>query len=187
MIFHFNGRFNGEPETLPGREHEPGYVPFKEPGPKKLALVLNIIAVVITIPLVIIVKSVSGGTSLKELLAALAMFFASIPIHEFIHALMFKEDVYMYTWLNKGICFVIGPELMSKSRFVLMSIMPNIVFGFLPFILFCIFPNFGWLGWLGAASIGCGAGDYMNIFNCLTQVPTGAKIYMHGLSSFWVR
>lgn len=68
-----------------------------------------------------------------------------------------------------------------------MCMLPNIVFGFIPFILWCFFPSVSFLGFLGALAIGAGGGDYMNVFNCLTQVPNGAKTYMHGMNSFWVK
>lgn len=190
MKFHYNGKFDGNPESLPSREHEEGYVPFKEPSEKKLMIVINVIALVITVPLIIWVTAVDtlrGSIHIISLWFALAAFFVSIFPHEFLHALCFKSDVYMYTYLNKGACFVVGPELMSKPRFVLMCLLPNLVFGFIPFIIWLIFPSLTFLGYLGALAIGAGGGDYMNVFNCLTQVPKGAKTYMHGMNSFWVR
>ena len=41
------------------------------------------------------------------------------------------------------------------------------------------------LGSLGAFSIAAGAGDYYNVFNALTQMPKGARTYMHGMHSYW--
>ena len=190
MKFHYNGKFDGNPESLPSREHEEGYVPFKEPSEKKLMIVINVIALVITVPLIIWVTAVDtlrGSKHIISIFFALAAFFVSIFPHEFLHALCFKSDVYMYTYLNKGACFVVGPELMSKPRFVLMCLLPNLVFGFIPFIIWLIFPGLTFLGYFGALAIGAGGGDYMNVFNCLTQVPKGAKTYMHGMNSFWVR
>ena len=190
MKFHYNGKFDGNPESLPSREHEEGYVPFKEPSEKKLMIVINVIAFVITVPLIIWVTAVDalrGSIHIISLWFALAAFFVSIFPHEFLHALCFKRDVYMYTYLSKGACFVVGPELMSKPRFVFMCLLPNLVFGFIPFIIWLIFPSLTFLGYFGALAIGAGGGDYMNVFNCLAQVPKGAKTYMHGMNSFWVR
>ena len=190
MKFHYMGKFNGDPESLPSREHEEGYVPYREPDEKKLMIVMNIIALVITLPLVIAVSAVSarisGSSGFLSICLALIAFMVSIFPHEVLHALCFKEDVYMYTYLSKGACFVVGPELMSKSRFIFMCMLPNLVFGFLPFIIWCIFPSLTFLGYLGALAIGAGGGDYMNVFNTITQVPNGAKVYMHGMNSFWV-
>ena len=35
--------------------------------------------------------------------------------HELIHALCFKEDVYLYTNFKQGLLFVVGCETMSKQ------------------------------------------------------------------------
>ena len=105
--------------------------------------------------------------------------------HEFIHAICFRKEAYIYTNLKNGLLFVVGPEDMSKSRFVIMSLMPNLLFGFLPFILYLIFPQLGFLGILGATSIPMGIGDYYNVFNALTQMPRGARTYLYGFHSWW--
>ena len=52
-------------------------------------------------------------------------------------------------------------------------------------ILFFINPSWGFLGTLGALAIPMGAGDYMNIFNAIRQMPKGARVYMHGMHSYW--
>ena len=190
MKFHYMGKFDGNNDALPTREHEEGYVPFKEPSAKKLMVVINVIAFVITVPLIIWVAAVDtlrGSIHIISLWFALAAFFASIFPHEVLHALCFKSDVYMYTYLSKGACFVVGPELMSKPRFVFMCLLPNIVFGLIPFIIWLIFPGLTFFGYFGALAIGAGGGDYMNVVNCLIQVPRGAKTYMHGMNSFWVK
>ena len=189
MKFHYNGKFDGNADALPTREHEDGYVAYREPGEKKLMIIINIIAIIITLPLVMAVSFVSGrfGYSMLTIWPALIAFLVSIFPHEFLHGLCFKEDVYMYTYLDKGACFVVGPELMSKSRFIFMCMLPNLVFGFVPFVIWCFFPNLTFLGYFGALAIGAGGGDYMNVFNTLVQVPRGAKVYMHGMNSFWVK
>ncbi len=96
-----------------------------------------------------------------------------------------KETVYMYSYFRAGAMFVLSLEDMTKTRFVLMSLAPNILFGFVPFLVALIFPQLYWLGLFGALSIGAGAGDYINVFNALTQVPKGAKIYSSGFHSYW--
>lgn len=189
MKFHYNGKFNGDPESLPTREHEEGNVPFKEPSsPKKLAIVINIIAVVITLALLVpvhIISCVYNKPPIAFLLMCVGCMLVILP-HEFLHALCFKGDVYMYNNLKQGMCFVVGPELMSKGKFIMMCLLPNIVFGFIPYILWMIFPNLWYLGFWGALAIGMGGGDYMNVINALFQMPRGAKTYMHGMNSFWV-
>ena len=53
--------------------------------------------------------------------------------HELLHALCFKEDVYLYTNFKQGMVFVLGTETMSKKRFIFMSLLSNLVFVFLPY------------------------------------------------------
>ncbi len=108
-----------------------------------------------------------------------------MPIHEVLHALCFKEEVEFYTYLRKGLMFVVGTESMSKARFIFMSMFPNIVFGFIPYILFFIFPSQFWLGIWGALCISAGVGDYINVFNAITQMPKGSLCYMNGNRSYW--
>lgn len=105
--------------------------------------------------------------------------------HEIIHALCCKGDVNFYIYPKGGSLFVMPFEDMSKKRFVIMSLLPNLIFGFIPFIVFLIFPQFKVLGALGFLSIPSGLGDYMNVFNALTQMPKGAKTYLNGFNSYW--
>lgn len=184
MVFHYAGKYDLDPENLPSSEPVPGAVAFREPKDSKtLGLIANGIALgiaVVTIALLFI----RGGFAAWNFFGAVAALVASVP-HEYLHALCFREDVYMYTNLAHGMLFVVGPEKMSKSRFVFMSLLPNLVFGFLPFILFLLFPSLSFLGSLGAVSIPMGAGDYLNVFNALTQMPKGAKTYLYKFHSYW--
>ena len=104
--------------------------------------------------------------------------------HEVLHAACFVEDVYLYTNLKQGMLFVTGPEDMSRGRFVGMSLLPNLVFGIVPYAIgFAL--RLPTLGYFGAFCISMGAGDYYNIFNALTQMPRGARTYIDGFRSYW--
>lgn len=183
MKFHYAGKYNGDENSLPKREHPENYVPFKEHDMKTFAVIMNILAIIITVCLILAVYLMSKEVSLLGIVLSLA----SLVPHEFLHALCFKDDVYMYQNLKQGMLFVAGTEDMSKARFIFMSLCPNIVFGFIPFILFLIFPNLTVLGTMGAFAVGSGAGDYYNVFNALTQVPKDAKIYMSGVHTYWYK
>lgn len=105
--------------------------------------------------------------------------------HEILHAICFRKDVYLYTNWSQGMLFVVGPESMSKKRFVFMSLLPNIVFGFLPYIIGLLFPKLIFFAALGMFAIGMGAGDYYNVFHALTQMPKGARTYLYQFNSYW--
>ncbi|MBQ2659238.1 MAG: DUF3267 domain-containing protein [Erysipelotrichaceae bacterium] len=181
--FHFAGRYNDDPESLITHPHEPGAVPFKEaPDMKKLSLIVNALALVIGVT-TIMTYMIVGRKPLE--IWGWILFIVTLVPHEFLHALCFKGDVYMYENLKRGMLFVVGPGTFTKGEFVFMSMLPNLVFGFIPFIIFLIDPSHTILGTLGAVAISAGAGDYYNVYNAVTQMPKGSKTYLHGTSSYW--
>jgi predicted DNA-binding protein (MmcQ/YjbR family)/GNAT superfamily N-acetyltransferase len=81
-----------------------------------LSKMANTLAVILLIPFGIILyircgSSIFDGILLGSIFALLCAF----P-HELLHAICFKEDVYLYTNLKHGMLFVVGPETMSKRR-----------------------------------------------------------------------
>lgn len=181
--FHFAGRYNDDPESLITHPHEPGYVPFKEAQDmNKLSLVMNGIAILVAV--VTIGIYFFRGRQPMHIVGMILSIVTLVP-HEFLHAICFKEDVYMYENLRKGMLFVVGPGTFTKGEFVFMSLLPNLVFGFIPFLIFLIDPSHVILGTLGAISIPAGGGDYYNVFNALTQMPKGSRTYMNGMHSYW--
>lgn len=188
----FKGNFNGNPDSLPCNEHRENAVKYKEfDSPDKLAAVANLLSVMIgaaTIIAFILRCNINQNTlfsiSIKLLWASILSLLSLIP-HEFLHAICFKDKVYFYTYLKKMMLFVTGPEDMTKNRFIFMSLLPNIIFGLIPYIIAMINPSLVVLGFFGAASIAAGIGDYINVFNTIRQVPKGALIYSHGFNSYW--
>ena len=197
MRLHNAGKYNKDENSLPQREHPEGSVQFREPGSmKKFAVLMTILSLVIFaiafgLYLWRFLSWIRGQedwiyaiTPFKSFLPLLLFILSLIP-HEILHAVWFKEDVYYYRNLSQGMLFVVGTEDMPKGRFIAMSMCPNIIFGFIPFLLFMIWPNLSILGFFGAVSISAGAGDFFNVFNCLTQVPEGGIVYLSGMHSYW--
>ena len=181
--FHFAGTYNGDPESLITHKHEEGYVPFKEiQSMNKLALFMNGLSLVIAVFTCGLYFYVARRP--MNMIGMILSLITLIP-HEFLHGICFKGDVYMYNNLKKGMLFVVGPGTFTKWEFVFMSMLPNLVFGFIPFIIFLFFPSLDLLGTLGAISIAAGAGDYYNVFNAITQIPKNGRTYLHGMNSFW--
>lgn len=193
MKLHYMGKFSGNVEDIPHGEHKPNAVKFKEADdPKKLGIIANVWALLITLVCCLIygvrlgMADMDFGMSLwAQWVIGFGLSMLCLFPHEFLHAICMKEDVYLYTNFKQGMLFVTGPEDMSKARFVLMSLCPNLVFGAIPFVLFLIWPNLAVLGALGALSIGMGAGDYYNVFHALTQMPRGARTYLYQFNSWW--
>lgn len=189
MRLHYQGKYNLDPETLPKRNHQPNAVKFKEVSSSKgLAVIANtiglVLMVILSIPILLVYKN-------NLLLYFDDMMFGAIfPIltifpHEFLHALCFKEDVYLYTNLKQGMVFVLGNETMSKKRFIFMSLLPNLVFGFFPYFLSFLGSKYLMFALWGVIAIAMGAGDYYNVFNALTQMPKGARTYLYQMNSYW--
>ena len=187
MKLHYKGTYDLNPDSLPHGEHPPGAVPFKEAEDSKaLAKVAGIASLVLLIVFSVLLYLRCGNSlfSIQATLGCLLALAAAFP-HELLHAICFKDDVYLYTNLKQGLLFVVGPETMSKGRFIFMSLLPSIVFGFVPFLAAMLVPSLVFLGVCGALSISMGAGDFYNVFNAVTQMPKGARTYLYKFNSFW--
>lgn len=189
MKLHYKGKYNLDPESLPHGEHMPGAVKFKEPeDTKKLSIIMNVLSLVITVVLAVLAVIRSSAylfTSSRQMMLGCVVALLVLFPHEILHAICFKEDVFLYTNWAQGMLFVVGPETMSRKRFIFMSLLPNLVFGLIPYLIGMIFPQQVFFLWLGALAIGMGAGDYLNVFNALTQMPKGARTYLYGFNSYW--
>lgn len=188
MILHKGGKYNGDENTLPQREHKPNAVPFKEvESMKKLSLINNVgsilTIIILTIPFIFLSKEYIRDNAIWLALGGICGGL-SLPIHELLHAFCYKKDVYYYT-SSQGLAFVVGTEDMSKTRFIFMCLCPNIFLGLVPYIIFLIFPNIVFLGLFGLLCIGISFGDYINIYNAIKQMPKGAKTYLSGMHSYW--
>ena len=187
MKLHYKGKYDLNPDSLPHGEHKPGAVPFKEvKDSKALALIANILSIIIFVILAIpaFFRARAYYDSLQFILGCLATTLILFP-HELLHAICFREDVYLYTNFKQGMLFVVGPESMSKGRFIFMSLLPNIVFGFIPYCIGMLFPEALFLLVFGTFCMSMGAGDYYNVFNAATQMPKGARTYLYKFESFW--
>ena len=191
MKLHYKGKFDGKEETLPQREHPAGAVQFREPDAKKFTLIANIgallLAAVLLVPFLLRGLPYFSAKTPVQMWIACLLFFAALLPHELLHALCFRGDVELYTWLKRGALFVVGTEDMSKGRFIFMSLLPNLVLGVVPFVVFLFLPQASALGFFGLIAISAGFGDYINVFFALTQVPKGAQTYMSGFHSFWYK
>lgn len=186
MKLHYKGKFDLNPASLPHGEHQPGAVPFKEAEDSRtLGIYANLAAMGLLVLLLVILVLRWGFIVFKGFLPGVILAILTMFPHEILHAICFKEDVYLYTNFKQGMLFVTGPETMSKGRFILMSLLPNIVFGALPFAAGLIFQELSALGMMGATALAMGAGDYYNVWNAATQMPKDARTYLHGFHSYW--
>ncbi len=184
MKFHYAGKYSGNPEDLPYIDHEPGAVQFKEvEDAKALSMITTVWAVVLF--LIAFVATCIRARDIFFNYGGVALYLLTIIPHEFLHAICFKDDVYMYQDLAHGMLFMVGPERMSKAKFIFKCMLPSIVLGFVPLIVFFINPDLRVLGTFGALGIATAAGDFYNVRNALFQMPGGAWAYMHKYNTFW--
>ena len=189
MTLHYGGKYNGDEKSLPQIEHHPNAVAFIEAAStKELSLMCNcgciLLMIILAVPFVLLGKEYFHSNRICMILAAICGVLSLFP-HELLHAICYKEDVYLYNNLRQGLFFVIGTEAMSKSRFVFMCLCPNIFLGLIPYSVFLFIPHAVFLGLFGLICIGMGFGDYINTYNAIKQMPKGAKTYLSGLHSYW--
>lgn len=188
MKLHYKGKYDFNPDSLPHGEHQPNAVPFREAKDSKtMGLIANILSFMICVLLAVpaYFRCRDYWNLWQQLyLGCICSLLAMFP-HEILHAVCFKKDAYLYTNWKQGMLFVVGPETMSKSRFVFMSFLPNLIFGVIPYLIGMMFPKMIFLLSLGIFSTAAGAGDYYNIFNALTQMPKGARTYLYKFNSYW--
>ena len=178
------GKFSGNMWDLPNREHPEGAVKFKEAeNPVELAKLVGgwSFGILAVGSIGLFLRGGFGAWSVWGCLATVLVLFP----HEFLHAVCFREETYIYTNFRDMMLFVVGTESMTRRRFVFMSLLPNVVFGLVPYVVFLIWPQFEFLGTLGVLSLSMGVGDYYNVYNAMTQMPKDALTYLSGFHSYW--
>ncbi|MCH5348994.1 MAG: DUF3267 domain-containing protein [Oscillospiraceae bacterium] len=188
----YKGIYKNE-EQLPVGTLPDNAVKFKEPNKMAqifvLTLLISIVTLIILFKISEIVLDYPPINSFNIL--GIYLFFPSIIPHEFLHALCWgkNDEVGFYIAPKQFMAFVHSTCPISKSRFIWMSACPTIFFGVLPFLV-CIFipdknaiKDILWT--FSLVSFTGGSGDYVNIFNALTQMPSGSVQQMSGLNSYW--
>lgn len=186
----YKGRYNGEIEEFESSKNILNATKYKEADTvEEMAKIITLPANIIQLVLLLIVFLIVGFDNFDNTLLLLILsFFVSlltmIP-HELLHGICYKNKVYLYTNLKQLMLFVVGEDHMSKWKFIFMCMLPNIVFGFIPFILFLINTELVFLGMLGAMCISYGMGDYYNVWNTIMQVPSNGMVFSKGHNSYW--
>ena len=186
----YKGRYNGEIEEFESSKNIVNAIKYKEADTvEEMAKIITLPANIIQLVLLLIVFLIVGVDNFDNALSLLILsFFVSlltmIP-HELLHGICYKNKVYLYTNFKQLMLFVVGEDHMSKWKFIFMCMLPNIVFGFIPFILFLINTKLVFLGMLGAMCISYVMGDYYNVWNTIMQVPTNGMVFSKGHNSYW--
>lgn len=138
---------------------------------------------------------ISGRVKLNFLHPAffggMVLFLPAMLPHELLHAVCFGKnaEVELYTSLKNLMLFVVCTKPIKKGRFILMSLLPNLVLGVLPLFVWVVLPYHEvWSNALfafSAMALFGGVGDYLNVYNALRQMPKGSVQQLSGFHSYW--
>ena len=193
----WKGKFNGV-EDLPIGELPKNAVRFEESeSAEELAketrrfLIPVVIFLLIVIFLRIKINGFFGVSDVINIFGIILIPFSILP-HEYLHAIFFPKDAEVEMWysIKQRLALVTSTTAITKKRFIFLSLFPNIVFGFLPLIIWIFIPSYmsfisGILFTFGFISLIMGVGDFMNIYNTIKQVPKGAMTQISGFNSYW--
>lgn len=186
----YKGKYNGIVEEFESSKNIKKAVKYKEADNlEEMAKIITIPANILQFVLLCIVFLIVGLENFEHtifvmIIAFVVSLFTMIP-HELLHGICYKKDVYFYTNLKQLMLFIVGEDHLSKWKFIFMCLLPNIVFGFIPFIIFLINTELVFWGMLGAMCISYGMGDYYNVWNTIRQVPKNGLVFAKGHNSYW--
>ena len=194
----YKGKFKGI-DYLPLGELPPKAVKFEEPETmEKLAVKVikfTVPALVLAALIIIGSRFLHGSFNFNFIFVPFFIGVCiSIPgllLHELLHAVCFGKgvEVELYIALKDGFLFVVSTHPITKMRFIFLSLFPNVVLGWLPFIIWAALPYgemySNILFVFSAIHILGGGGDYMNTYNALRQMPKGSMQQLSGFNSYW--
>lgn len=193
----WKGKFDSV-DQLPVGNLPTNAVKFREP--ETLAAV-SLVASIFLFPVFIIIGvAVYTKIQLGSTFSSLGLFsiwgillaFLMVVPHELLHAIAFPKHSEIQVWysLRNLAAFVHSTCPTSKLRFIYLSLLPNIIFGFIPLILWIFIP-FEFIGIsrvvfsFAAFSLLMGVGDFLNIYNAITQMPKNSYTQLSGFNSYW--
>lgn len=134
---------------------------------------------------------IHGSLTINTTWVGLALTLLTLIPHELLHAVCFgkEAEVELYIAPKQLSLFVVSTQPITKARFIFLSLLPNLVFGWLPLAVWVILPfNAAYSNHLftfSSISILFGIGDYMNVFNAIRQMPKGSMQQLSGFNSYW--
>ncbi|MBN2385600.1 MAG: DUF3267 domain-containing protein [Anaerolineales bacterium] len=173
-----------------------------EPGP----ILIQILAIPVAVGLVMIwmlllvlsLYSTNPASPLAQIFfpgrmfgEILLFFLLIIPLHELVHALMTpgagsSPHTVIGFWPSRLLFYAHYEEEMPRNRFLLVFVMPYLVFGILPIALLALLPalasHLAALSFVGSI-LACG--DILGAGLILFQIPARAVIRNKGWKTYW--
>ena len=204
----FRGFFKDESQ-LPKGVLPPNAVKFREPQTKAqsfslsmvLAFIISVLVIAITVAIELLWREgeiiYTGNGAIVDILnlvpdfTILGVVLALIVLipHELLHAICFGKGAEVEMFFKSTGAFVTCTKPISKGHFIFLSLLPNVVFGVIPLILWAVLPYHpaysSHLHTFAFAGLVIGVGDYVNAFNGLRQMPKGSMQQLSGFHSYW--
>ncbi len=127
--------------------------------------------------------------SLKGGLVGIVLALLLLSVHELIHSAFCPQESqgYLY-WTMTGLCFIPASPL-KKGRYLGMLLMPAVILGILPFLVWCFLPGIPsfWGSALFACSLGslgmC-VGDFYNAVLAAVKMPPDSRLVTSGMDCY---
>lgn len=193
----FKGKFRDESQLKEG-ELPVEAIKFNEPDSITKAFLLGglVSLPVLVASTILLLGKINefGRLPPSHIILNMVISFGLMYVHEWIHALSLPKGMEKQIWTKheEGALFVHFNQPISKKRFIWVCLAPNLMLGFIPFIVFMsgafdfngnLAVSVGFISW---TMILGGIGDYLNIYNALRQVPQGAQVQNYGMHSYWI-
>lgn len=133
-----------------------------------------------------------GGTVIGGFIT-IGLYTLFVPLHEYIHAAFCPrgsdKEIWFYQ-MQAALVYCNAP--MSRMRFIVMSLAPAAILGFLPYAAWLLFAqvpsamtSIYWM-LLSWSMVFGGIGDFYNVRNIWNQVPKGAIVFNYGMHTYWI-
>jgi len=183
-------------ETLPLWSLPDSAVKVREPESFQVITLVSLLFIIPAMVLVAIIILFSyilhgGYASAGFSWVGLMLSFTAMIPHEFLHAVCFGKDadVEMFFLPQSGNIAVTSGKAISKRRFIFMSLLPSLVLGWIPLLIWAILPYTVFSNILFTFSVITGAvhgaGDNFGVYNIIHQVPKGSMMQMSGNNPYW--
>lgn len=184
MKIRYKGSFNGKVQMLPQPQPVEGAARIAEPGkPRDLVRRANFGAA-ITFAVLLVLVILRGGLGALHVGGVIVAALVILP-RELLRALCYREECWFYMNFQESMPFVTGAEHQSRLRFLAATLLPDVIFGLIPLVIFFIWPNLSFLGTLGLLCVPMGFGDYLLAALVLRQVPRNAMLYRQYFHTYW--
>ena len=180
----FMGKYNNDPTSLPKREMAPESHKIKKiDNLVTLTVVMSFVSILLLYIFGIFLINYFGIKllSIPSVIAVIISVIFYIP-HEYIHAICFKEEAYIY--ITNGAFFAMSPEHMTKRRYLFMLMLPFLVLGIIPLCTGIVL-RYPPLAVFGVMSILPCTGDLYMAISALLKETKNAKIYLYDMVNYW--